>query len=112
MFYDMCQSDIYAFKLISIKIQYEVLSIGLKQSMIDISQQHANQEPIQCIQENYEGILYYKFSSFFVDNKFNLKDIMMQIAVVNDESEQKIKEELFLLLSFFILTFEYRRKAI
>lgn len=37
MFYDMRQSDIYAFKRISMKIQYEVLSIGLKQSIVDIS---------------------------------------------------------------------------
>lgn len=37
MFFDMRQSDIYAFKRISMKIQYEILSIGLKQSMMDIS---------------------------------------------------------------------------
>lgn len=67
---------------------------------------------IVCNEEQYEGILYYKFSKFFVDNKHNLKDIMIQISQVNDESEQKIKEELFLLLSFFILTFEYRRDTI
>lgn len=69
-------------------------------------------EPIQCIEKNYSNIIYYQFSKYFVDNKYNLKDIMMQIAQVNEESEQKIKEELFLLISFFILTFEYRRDCI
>lgn len=90
------------------KIQYEILSIGLKQSMVDISRQYANKEPIACREETYDGIFYYFFSKFFVDNKYNLKDIMVQISTVNEDSEQKIKEELFLLLSFFILTFEYR----
>ena len=42
MFYDMRQSDIYGFKRIAMKIQYEILSIGLKQSMMDISGQYAN----------------------------------------------------------------------
>lgn len=59
------------------KIQYEILSIGLKQSMMDISTQYANKEPIVCNEDNYDGILYYKFSKYFVDNKYNLKDIMI-----------------------------------
>jgi hypothetical protein len=94
------------------KIQYEILSIGLKQSMMDISSQYANKQLIVCQEENYEGILYYKFSKFFVDNKYNLKDIMIQISKTDDVSECKNKEQLFLLLSFFILTFEYRRETI
>lgn len=80
--------------------------------MIDISSQFVNREEYVCVESKYEGILYYKFSKYFVDNKHNLKDIMMQISIVSDESEQKIKEELFLLISFFILTFEYRRDTI
>lgn len=57
--------------------------------------------------ESYMNALYYRFSSFFVDNLANLKDIMEQLVEVPDE-EEKIKEELFLLLSYFILTFEHR----
>lgn len=68
--------------------------------------------PIVSDEKNYEGIVYYKFSKFFVDNKYNLKDIMIQISSTDDISECKNKEQLFLLLSFFILTFEYRRDTI
>ena len=94
MFLDMRQSDIYAFKRVSMKIQYEILSIGLKQSMMDISKQYADKQPIECQEENYDGIFYYRFSKYFVDNKHNLKDIMVQVSAVNEDSEQKIKEEL------------------
>ena len=54
---------------------------------------------------------YYKFCTYFVDNKENLKDIMMQLGTSAD-GQERIKEELFLLLSFFILTFEYRKHRI
>ena len=37
---------------------------------------------------------------------------MIQISKTDDVSESKNKEQLFLLLSFFILTFEYRRETI
>lgn len=37
---------------------------------------------------------------------------MIQISRTDDVSEGKNKEQLFLLLSFFILTFEYRRETI
>lgn len=74
----MRHSENYQFKRICLKIQYEILSIGLSQSMIDISRQHANLEPITCNEENYEGVIhYYKFSRYFVDNMYNLKGIMM-----------------------------------
>jgi len=53
-------------------------------------------------------MLYYKFCTYYVDNKHNLKNIMELVANVSHEDESKIKEELFLLLSFFILTYEYR----
>ena len=36
---------------------------------------------------------------------------MQQLGSVSDDNE-RIKEELFLLLSFFILTFEYRAEKI
>jgi len=37
---------------------------------------------------------------------------MIQISKTDDVSECKYKEQLFLVLSFFILTFEYRRDSI
>lgn len=51
--------------------------------------------------------LYYNFSNYFVDDKENLKDIMQQLGETTDDDE-RIKEELFLLLSFFIITFPHR----
>lgn len=48
--------------------------------------------------------LYYNFSNYFVDDKENLKDIMQQLGETTEDDE-RIKEELFLLLSFFIITF-------
>ena len=54
---------------------------------------------------------YFRFASYFVDNASNLKNIMMQIGALTDD-EERIKEELFLLLSFFILTFENRKPKI
>ena len=55
--------------------------------------------------------LYYKFSNYFVDDKENLKDIMQQLGDATDDDE-RIKEELFLLLSFFIITFPNRADKI
>ena len=109
MFLRMRQSNIYAFKRLSMKLQYEILSIGLKESMIAISQD--GQYVTQRKDYSYQKSLYYRFSTFFVDNKDNLKDIMEQLVQVPDE-EERIKEELFLLLSFFILTFELRAERI
>lgn len=60
--------------------------------MMDISAQYANKEAIVCQEDNYEGILYYKFSKYFVENKYNLKDIMIQISKTDDVSECKNKE--------------------
>jgi len=39
MFLEMRQSNIYAFKRLSMKLQYEILSIGLKDSMIALSRE-------------------------------------------------------------------------
>lgn len=85
-----------------------MLFTGLHQSIIDISSQHINGEPKECIEARYQNINYYHFSKYFVDNVYNLKDIMMQISMLNDNNEQKIKEVFYLLLSLFILTYEYR----
>lgn len=87
------------------KLQYEILSIGLKESMIAIAQQQSAKNL------SYKNSLYYNFSSYYVDDKDNLKDIMEQLVQVADE-EVRIKEELFLLLSFFILTWEHRNDKI
>jgi hypothetical protein len=54
---------------------------------------------------------YFRFSTYFVDDKENLKGIMQQLGNLSDD-EERIKEELFLLLSFFILTFEHRHERI
>lgn len=50
---------------------------------------------------------YFKFSTYFVNDKQNLMDIMIHLGNLSDD-EERIKEELLLLLSFFILTFEHR----
>jgi hypothetical protein len=51
------------------KLQYEILSIGLKRSIIAINQgeQVPEEDKREC---------YYKFSTYFVDDKENLKDVM------------------------------------
>ena len=85
------------------KLQYEILSIGLKRSIIAINQEE------QVLEEDTREC-YYKFSTYFVDDKENLKDVMQQLGQM-DEME-RIKEELFLLLSFFVLTFEHRGQRI
>jgi hypothetical protein len=82
------------------KLQYEILSIGLKGSMIALADGQI------VIPEKQKGA-YFKFSTYFVDDKENLKGIMQQLGNLSDD-EERIKEELFLLLSFFILTFEHR----
>lgn len=104
LFLDMRKSDVYSFKRHSMKLQYEILSIGLKGSIIAITQ--GNRE----IPDEYKGP-YFKFSTFFVDDKENLIDVMKQLVSVSDDME-RIKEELFLLLSFFILTYEHRAEKI
>jgi len=50
---------------------------------------------------------YSKFSNYFCDDKKNLMDIMEQLGNLGEE-EVRIKEELFMLLSFFIMTFDNR----
>ena len=61
--------------------------------------------------EKQKNGLYHKFANHFVDDKENLKDIMQQLGNCSDDDE-RIKEELFLLLSFFIMTFEKRADRI
>lgn len=109
MFLNMRQSNVYAFKRLSMKLQYEILSLGLKESMIAI----AKEGPFVTSRKDqgFRDAQYYAFATFFVDSKDNLKDIMEQLVQVPDE-EERIKEELFLLLSFFILTFELRSEKI
>lgn len=112
IFFEMRQSDVYSFKRHSMKMQYEILSIGLKGSIISINQGQDEQdfEYKYEIPESAKGP-YFTFSTYFVDDKENLKDIMQQLGSVSDQHE-RIKEELFLLLSFFILTFEHRAERI
>jgi hypothetical protein len=83
------------------KLQYEILSIGLKEAMMSLANNHGS------IPEKAKAQPYFRFSTYFVDDKENLKGIMQQLGDLSDD-EERIKEELFLLLSFFILTFEHR----
>jgi hypothetical protein len=86
------------------KLQYEILSIGLKESMMTlINQSNTNLEDT----EYHSKSPYFKFSTYFVNDKQNLMDIMIHLGNLSDD-EERIKEELLLLLSFFILTFEHR----
>lgn len=55
--------------------------------------------------------LYNKFANYFCDDKENLKDIFMQLGTL-DDNEVRIKEELFMLLYFFIITFSTRKEVI
>ena len=57
----------------SIKLQYEILSIGLKNGI-------GQKQP-----QSDEIVPYEKFANFFVDDKENLKDIMKQLGEVEDD---------------------------
>ena len=100
IFRKMRQTDNYLSLRMNMKLQYEILRIGLKQSMMDL----VNDRPPQ--QATHQPMYYY-FSTFFVDDKENLKDITTKLGDLPDD-EDKVKEECYLLLSFFILTFENR----
>lgn len=57
------------------KLQYEILSIGLKESMMAIAKDRdiaakAHQN------HSFKNSMYYNFATYYVDNKENLKDIM------------------------------------
>lgn len=72
-----------------------------------INQSNSNLEAFGEQKQYKSSSPYFNFSTFFVDDKQNLMDIMIQLGNLNDD-EERIKEELLLLLSFFILTFEHR----
>lgn len=106
----------YSFKRLSMKLQFEILTIGLKNCTIYLAEQlktdqfNTYEEYINSIPESLKTP-YYNFSSYFVDDKENLKDVMKQLGELTDD-EERIKEELFMLLSYFILSFEYREDRI
>ena len=95
------------------KLQYEILGLGLKselqhnieQKELDASEGERHDRSMYDDegQSSRSVGLYNKFANFFADDKENLKDIMQQLGSLSDD-EERIKEELFLLLSFFILT--------
>ena len=76
-----------------------------------VNQSNTQLEPLEENEEYHSSSPYFKFSTFFVNDKANLIDIMIQLGNLNDD-EERIKEELLLLLSFFILTFEHRTNKI
>jgi len=72
--------------------------------------EEGNKNQLYRSEEKHKG-LYYRFSNYFLDDKVNLKDIMQQLGSLADD-EERIKEELFMLLSFFIKTFYDRQEKI
>ena len=76
-----------------------------------VNQSNTVLEPLEDNEEYQSSSPYFKFSTFFVNDKANLIDIMIQLGNLNDD-EERIKEEVLLLLSFFILTFEHRTNKI
>ena len=116
MFRGMRNSQVYSFKRLSMKLQFEILTIGLKNCTIYLAEQLKTgqfttyEEYINNIPDRVKGP-YFHFASFFVDDKENLKDILRQLGELTDD-EERIKEELFMLLSYFILSFEYREDRI
>ena len=46
-----------------------------------------------------------------MDDNDNLKDIMVQLGTLEDD-EKRIKEELFRLLWFFVMTYESRQERV
>lgn len=103
------------------KLQYEILGLGLKSELqhniqnkeLDVSEGERHDRSMYEDEgtNTSRGGLYNRFANFFVDDKENLKDIMQQLGSLSDD-EERIKEELFLLLSFFILTLGKRADRI
>ena len=63
------------------KLQYEILSVGLKKSIELINQKYGKMPELtpkhkKAIDDASHGWPYYKFASFFADDKQNLRDIM------------------------------------
>lgn len=112
LFAEMRKSDIYQYKRMSMKMQFEVLKVGLEPSIKLINGQLADEkvlseEQMKRIDEISQDWPYYRFALSFVDQRSNLQDIMVQLLLVSVD-EVRIKEELFNLLSMFILTYEAR----
>ena len=108
----MRKSDIYQYKRMSMKMQFEVLKVGLEPSIKLINGQLADEkvlseDQLKRIGKISEDWPYYRFATSFVDQRSNLQDIMVQLLLVSDD-EVRIKEELLNLLSMFILTYEAR----
>jgi hypothetical protein len=109
-------------------LQYEILAIGLKSELredqdVGGTENEMNRSMgdrfdksilddvmVYAGNERRKGI-YNKFSNYFVDDKENLKDIMEKLGNLNDD-EIRIKEELFMLIYFFIMTFNKRTERI
>lgn len=79
----MRQSEIYASKRLSMNLQYVVLSIGLRESMLFLDQQlqggvyfENHDQYLESLPAEIKTGPYFKFATYFVDNKENLKDIM------------------------------------
>ena len=68
MFFNMRQTEHYLSLRMNLKLQYEILSIGLKESMMELVNEKKNSRS--------KNSIYYYFATFFADDKENLKDIM------------------------------------
>mmetsp|Transcript_18559 Transcript_18559/g.28509 ORF Transcript_18559/g.28509 Transcript_18559/m.28509 type:complete len:83 (+) Transcript_18559:966-1214(+) len=81
MFRRMRNSDVYSFKRLSMKLQFEILGIGLKGSTIYLTEQiktgsyTTHEEYVSGIPDKLKGP-YFHFASYFVDDKDNLKGLM------------------------------------
>ena len=108
-------------------LQYEILAIGLKSELTSSNEEEKaldksvgerfdksmfmDDPKMMYKGDEKEKGLYNKFANYFCDEKENLKDIMQQLGILS-EDETRIKEELFMLLYFFIMTFEKREDRI
>ena len=108
-------------------LQYEILAIGLKSELTSSVEEEKAldkstderfdksmfvEDPKQMYKKDEkEKGLYNKFANYFCNDKENIKDIMQQLGALSDD-ETRIKEELFMLLYFFIMTFERREDRI
>lgn len=57
LFRSMRQDQVYTFKRHSMKLQYEILSLGLKSSMIALAEQHKNNSNVSQNRKDYEDIV-------------------------------------------------------
>lgn len=79
MFRRMRQSEVYAFKRLSMKLQFDLLQLGLSNSIQMLKQVEGTVDKtliLNGLKNSKVPQPYFNFAQFFVDDKENLKDIM------------------------------------